>query len=120
QTRIHGVGDGEVWITEQMEAQFGTQAQYLVDFCHPATTCRRTGEVIAANDKLAWMEEKKDWLRQSLEGGSGSSAAVRRTGPPPRTRGSGSCLLSLHLQPLEFSGLQRRPGRGIAHRFGRD
>jgi hypothetical protein len=34
QTRIHGVGDGAVWITEQMEAQFGTQAQYLVDFCH--------------------------------------------------------------------------------------
>ena len=34
QTRIHGVGDGAVWITEQMEAQFGTQVQYLVDFCH--------------------------------------------------------------------------------------
>ena len=41
-------------------------------------------------------------------------------GPLPRPRGPGSCLLSLHLQPLEFSGLQRRPGRGIAHRFGRD
>ena len=40
-------------------------------------------------------------------------------GPLPRPRGPGSCLLSLHLQPLEFSGLQRRPGRGIAHRFGR-
>jgi hypothetical protein len=34
QTKFHGVGDGAVWITEQMEAQFGTQAQYLVDFCH--------------------------------------------------------------------------------------
>ena len=40
--------------------------------------------------------------------------------PLPRPRGPDSCLLSLHLQPLEFSGLQRRPGRGIAHRFGRD
>lgn len=33
---------------------------------------------------------------------------------------NGSCLLSLPMQPLEFSGLQRRPGRGIAHRFRRD
>ena len=121
QTRIHGVGDGAVWITEQMEAQFGTQAQYLVDFCHLCDYLSAAGEVIAANDKLAWMEEKKDWLKDNRwKDGSGSSAAVRRTGPPPRTRGSGSCLLSLHLQPLEFSGLQRRPGRGIAHRFGRD
>ena len=24
QTKIHGVGDGAVWIIEQMEAQFGT------------------------------------------------------------------------------------------------
>ena len=48
------------------------------------------------------------------------AAAVLRTGPPPRPRGSGSCLLSLDLQPLEFLGLQRRPGRGIAHRFRRD
>ena len=27
QTKIHGVGDGAVWIIEQMEAQFGSQAQ---------------------------------------------------------------------------------------------
>jgi hypothetical protein len=33
-TKIHGVGDGAVWITEQMEAQFGSQANYVVDFCH--------------------------------------------------------------------------------------
>jgi hypothetical protein len=26
--------DGAVWITEQMEAQFGAQANYLVDFPH--------------------------------------------------------------------------------------
>jgi hypothetical protein len=65
QTRIHGVGDGAVWITEQMEAQFGTQAQYLVDFCHLCDYLSAAGEVIAANDKLAWMEEKKDWLKDN-------------------------------------------------------
>ena len=65
QTKIHGVGDGAVWITEQMEAQFGTQAQYLVDFCHLCDYLSAAGKVIAANDKLAWMEEKKDWLKDN-------------------------------------------------------
>jgi hypothetical protein len=65
QTRIHGVGDGAVWITEQMEALFGTQAQYLVDFCHLCDYLSAAGEVIAANDKLARMEEKKDWLKDN-------------------------------------------------------
>ena len=65
QTRIHGVGDGAVWITEQMEVQFGAQAQYLVDFCHLCGYLSAAGEVIAANDKLAWMEEKKDWLKDN-------------------------------------------------------
>jgi hypothetical protein len=65
QTRIHGVGDGAVWITEQMEVQFGTQAQYLVDFCHVCDYLSAAGNVIAGNDKPAWMEEKKDWLKDN-------------------------------------------------------
>jgi len=65
QTKIHGVGDGAVWITEQMEAQFGTQGQYLVDFCHLCDYLSAAGEVIAGNDKSAWMEEKKDWLKDN-------------------------------------------------------
>jgi hypothetical protein len=65
QTRIHGVGDGAVWITEQMEAQFGTQARYLVDFYHLCDYLSAAGEVIAGNDKPAWMEEKKDWLKDN-------------------------------------------------------
>jgi hypothetical protein len=65
QTRIHGVGDGAVWITEQMEAQFGTQARYLVDFYHLCDYLSAAGEVIAGNDKPAWMEEKKGWLKDN-------------------------------------------------------
>jgi len=33
-TKIPGVGDGAVWISEPREQQFGVQAQYLVDFYH--------------------------------------------------------------------------------------
>jgi hypothetical protein len=65
QTKIHGVGDGAVWITEQMEAQFGTQAQYLVDLCHVCDYLSAAGEVMGGNDKPAWMEEKKDWLKDN-------------------------------------------------------
>ena len=65
QTKIHGVGDGAVWIIEQMEAQFGSQAQYLIDFCHVCDYLAAAAEVIAGNDKPAWMEEKKDWLKDN-------------------------------------------------------
>src|SRR5205807_4710542 len=65
QTKIHGVGDGAVWITEQMEVQFGSQAQYLVDFCHLCDYLWAAGEVLAGNDKSTWMEEKKDWLKDN-------------------------------------------------------
>jgi len=65
QTKFHGVGDGAVWITEQMEAQFGTQAHYLVDFYHLCDYLSAAAEAIAGNDKSAWMQEKKDWLQDN-------------------------------------------------------
>jgi hypothetical protein len=65
QTKIHGVGDGAVWIMEQMEAQFGTQAKYLVDFYHRCDYLAAAGEVIAGNDPPAWMKEKVDWLKDN-------------------------------------------------------
>jgi hypothetical protein len=65
QTKIHGVGDGAVWIIEQMEAQFGSQGKYLVDFYHLCDYLAAAGAVIAGNDQPAWMEEKKDWLKDN-------------------------------------------------------
>ena len=65
QTKFHGVGDGAAWIIGQMEVQFGTQAQYLVDFYHLCDYLAAAGEVIAGNDKPDWMEEKKDWLKDN-------------------------------------------------------
>ena len=65
QTKIHGVGDGAAWIIEQMEAQFGSQAQYLIDFYHVCDYLAAAGEVIAGKDPSAWMEEKMDWLKDN-------------------------------------------------------
>jgi hypothetical protein len=64
-TQIHGVGDGAVWITEQMEVQFGSQARYLVDFCHLCDYLTAAGAAIAGKDQAGWVEEKKDWLQDN-------------------------------------------------------
>jgi hypothetical protein len=50
---------------EQMEAQFGSQAQYLIDFYHVCDYLAAAGEVIAGHDPSAWMEEKMDWLKDN-------------------------------------------------------
>jgi hypothetical protein len=65
QTKIHGVGDGAVWITEQMEEQFGVQAQYLLDFYHLCDYLAAAGDVMAGPEKETWMEEKKTWLQEN-------------------------------------------------------
>jgi hypothetical protein len=65
QTKIHGVGDGAVWITEQMEAQFGVQANYLVDLPHVCEYLSAAADVIVAKDKSAWRKEKEDWLKDN-------------------------------------------------------
>lgn len=62
QTYVHSVGDGATWISEQVEAQFGTQGHYLVDFYH---VCEYLSEA-AANDCLGanWLETQKAALKQ--------------------------------------------------------
>jgi Uncharacterised protein family (UPF0236) len=63
QTKFHGLGDGASWITDQMELQFGTQAQYLIDFYHLCEYLSAAANVVAGSDKKSWMEEKKNWLK---------------------------------------------------------
>jgi hypothetical protein len=64
-TRFHCVGDGAPWITNQVDLRFGTQAIYLVDFFHLCEYVSRAAEVVAGEDKEAWIEEKKDWLKDN-------------------------------------------------------
>ena len=63
QTRVHGVGDGAPWITDQVERTFGTQATYLVDFYHLCDDLAAAADVVASAEKTAWLEEKKTWLK---------------------------------------------------------
>src|SRR4030042_5948618 len=65
QTTFHGVGDGASWITNQLDLRFGTQATYLVDFYHLCDYIALAAEVVAGEGKKAWIEEKKNWLKDN-------------------------------------------------------
>jgi len=48
-----------------MDLRFGTQATYLVDFFHLCEYISKAAEVVVGKDKEAWIEEKKDWLKDN-------------------------------------------------------
>jgi len=60
-SRVHGLGDGAIWIEDQMERQFGAQCRYHVDFFHVCDYLA-AAKVCAANDP-GWMERQKDYLK---------------------------------------------------------
>lgn len=65
QTKIHGVGDGASWITNQFDLRFGPQAKYLIDFPHLCGYLSAAAKVVAGKDEAAWMDEKKSWLKDN-------------------------------------------------------
>jgi hypothetical protein len=65
QTLFHGVGDGAVWIMDQMEKQFGAQGKYLVDLYHLCDYLAEAGKPIAGDDSPAWMELRKEELKDN-------------------------------------------------------
>ncbi len=64
-TKMHGVGDGASWITNQLDLRFGPQAKYLIDFSHLCGYLSAAAKVIAGKDEAAWMHEKKIWLKDN-------------------------------------------------------
>ena len=64
-TKLHCLGDGAGWITEQVEVQFGAQGKYLIDFFHLCEYLAAAAEVVAGAGKEPWMEEKKTWLKDN-------------------------------------------------------
>jgi hypothetical protein len=73
-SQVHAVGDGAPWIMAQVEALFGDQGSYLIDFYHvceylsaAAKAIAPKGEVNAAAAK-DWMETQKDALKKGRVG----------------------------------------------------
>jgi len=65
-TRIHSVGDGAVWIADQMEAQFGGHATYLIDFYHLCEYLSAAANACSPNNEKIWLEKQKERLKESL------------------------------------------------------
>lgn len=62
-SHLHAVGDGAPWIATQMEARFGAQGTFLVDFFHLCEYLGEASKVCAANDPPTWMEKQKGRLK---------------------------------------------------------
>ena len=64
-SRVHAVGDGAPWIVGQIEAQFGDQGRYLIDFYHVCEYLAAASEAIAPDlaARSAWMETQKEALK---------------------------------------------------------
>jgi len=62
-SHLHAVGDGAPWIASQVEASFGAQGAYLVDFYHLCEYLGAAAPACAANDAGSWLETQKDRLK---------------------------------------------------------
>jgi hypothetical protein len=56
QTKMHCLGDGALWIQEQVERVFGTKGNYLVDFFH-------LSEYLSGASEKCCVQEAKQWLK---------------------------------------------------------
>jgi hypothetical protein len=58
-TRVHGLGDGALWIAEQIEIQFGAQGTYLIDFYHLCDYLAAAAPS-CATDSALWVSRQKE------------------------------------------------------------
>lgn len=62
-SRLHAVGDGAPWIAGQVEARFGAQGSYLVDFYHLCEYLGAAAPACAAHAAGDWLEIQKARLK---------------------------------------------------------
>jgi len=62
QTYLHCLGDGAAWIIQQVHAQFGQQASYLLDFYHVSEYLAAAAQRIAPTASRHWLAEHQEHL----------------------------------------------------------
>ncbi len=64
QSRLHAVGDGAVWIANQVEEQFGDNGRYLVDFYHVCEYLHAAAQAMMPMSQVnTWVDEQKELLK---------------------------------------------------------
>lgn len=62
-TTVHALGDGAIWVREQMERVFGCQMNFTIDFFHLCDYLSSAAEIFGEN-KGKWMKKTKVMLKK--------------------------------------------------------
>jgi len=62
-SHVHALGDGAVWIADQVGARFGTQGTYTVDFFHVCDYLAAAAKHCAPDAPQTWLELQKKRLK---------------------------------------------------------
>jgi hypothetical protein len=107
-SHLHAVGDGAPWIATQVEARFGAQGAFLVDFFHLCEYLGEASKVCAANDPQAWMDQQKGRIK-----GNRADAVLEALAPFVETGGDGPATacdryIRNRLSQLDYQGAIQR------------
>lgn len=64
-TKVHCVGDGAVWIANQVEERFGSNGTYLIDFYHLCEYLSTAAPHCAPNEESLWLKQQKESMKRS-------------------------------------------------------
>jgi len=64
-TKVHCLGDGARWISEQVERVFGTQGSYLIDFFHLSDYLAGASAVCHKENPRKWLRERQEEMKEN-------------------------------------------------------
>jgi hypothetical protein len=62
-SQIHAIGDGAVWIADQVDIQFGSQAKYLIDFYHASEYLAAASHECTKIEPIKWLHAQQQLLK---------------------------------------------------------
>lgn len=63
ETKIHCLGDGALWIQEQVERIFGTKGSYLIDFFHLSEYLSDAAGKYNPDETKKWLKERQEEIK---------------------------------------------------------
>ncbi len=64
-TRIHALGDGALWIAEQIEKVFGDDANYLIDYYHLSQYLNQASLCCFPNNSINWFHVQQKLMKEN-------------------------------------------------------
>jgi len=64
-TKIHCLGDGALWVEEQVEQKFGSKATFTLDFYHVSQYLAEASNCCQPDAPKLWLHEQQDRLKNN-------------------------------------------------------